>query len=296
MKIPQLNWILLAGSLCTSPSLLSCVDSGFLPDNDLNIPSHQISASGLSEASFHRAIDKVVNIYRPIVRRWGGNLVIERLWDNGKVNAGTYRPEDRPGDWVVNLYGGYARHPFITEDAFMLVICHEIGHHIGGSPKKNPASTKAFWSSTEGQSDYFATLKCLRKVFAKDDNENIIKKMKVPRIVRENCEKAFGGPGRNSAICIRSKMAGLATSKITAFSGRAPLPDFNLKDENVVTRVQDGHPAAQCRLDSYVAGATCNVSHRQSVSQIDEVPGTCHPYWRNVMGNRPLCWFKPSYW
>jgi hypothetical protein len=295
MKMFDSKWFLLAGCLSLSPSLLACLNSGFLPENDLNIPANQISASGLSEAAYHRAIDRVVKIYKPIVRNWGGNLVIERLWENGKVNAGTYRPEDRPGDWVVNMYGGYARHPFITEDAFMLVLCHEIGHHVGGAPKKNPANTKAFWSSTEGQSDYFATLKCLRKVFARDNNEAVIKKMNVPRVVLDKCRRAYGYSS-NFAICVRSSMAGLATAKITAFSSRAPLPDFNLKDENVVTSIQDNHPAAQCRLDSYVAGATCNVNHRRSVSQRDEVPGTCHHYWRSAMGNRPLCWFKPTYW
>ena len=63
------------------------------------------------------------------------HLKIEKKWSSATVTAGTYR-DIRNKQWIINLYGGLARHPLITEDAYALVICHEIGHHIGGAPKK----------------------------------------------------------------------------------------------------------------------------------------------------------------
>jgi Zn-dependent protease with chaperone function len=54
------------------------------------------------------------------------------------------------------MFGGLARDPLVTKDGFSAVICHEIGHHIAGAPRKGFS-----WASNEGQADYFATTKCL---------------------------------------------------------------------------------------------------------------------------------------
>ena len=34
------------------------------------------------------------------------------------------------------MFGGLAGHETITTDAFALVACHELGHHIGGAQRK----------------------------------------------------------------------------------------------------------------------------------------------------------------
>jgi len=78
-------------------------------------------------------------------------LVIDKHWEDGTVNA--YASENGNND-VISMFGGLARHPAITPDAFYLVACHEIGHHLGGAPKKGNTQ----WASNEGQADSVNTL------------------------------------------------------------------------------------------------------------------------------------------
>lgn len=269
---------------------LACSEDGkggFLPENDLYIPvdtKNSFSQPGLTEEQFNNVIEKVEDIYSPIVSSTGARLRIERLWKNGEVNAAAY-----PSPNVANvlMFGGLARHPAITEDGFALVLCHEIGHHIGGAPKKVMG-----WASNEGQADYFATLKCLRKVFALENNEAALKKMLVPIRVTVSCSRQFKNK-LDRQICARSAMAGLSVSKLfQSLRGQEKAPNFTTPDTAKVASTFDGHPAYQCRLDTYFQGALCLVDENTDVSQKEEVTGTCHPSLGDKVGLRPTCWMK----
>jgi hypothetical protein len=259
--------------------------TGFLPPNDIEIPPHQ--KAGLSIQEFHEVIDQVEAIYNPIVTSHGSALKIQRMWENPRVNAGTLQLENGKV-WQINLYGGFARHPSLTPDGFALVICHELGHHLGGAPKKKIPT----WSSFEGQSDYFATLKCLRLVFQKQDNIAAIAEMDIPSKVSQRCTSSFSVEWE-AALCIRTTMAGLSVASVSADIQKEPIPSTDRFDATIVEESQEKHPLAQCRLDSYFEGSVCEVSSYVKVSQIDEVPGTCHPASGHTTGTRPLCWFKP---
>jgi hypothetical protein len=262
--------------------------ASILPENDLEIPATKIS-EGLSEQKYNMVINKVENIYRPIIEQMGHKLTIERLWTNPRVNASTIL---RGKEIVIYLFGGYARHPKVTEDAYALVICHELGHHLGGAPRKHFASGALGWPSTEGQADYFATLKCLRKVFRQDDNADRISNLEIPSVVEEGCS----GFRRywERAMCMRTTMAGLIVSNITANVSQGELPMVETPDPTIVQKTTESHPKAQCRLDTYFQGSICEVSSYRSVSATNEIEGTCHPSTGHELGTRPLCWFKPS--
>lgn len=274
------------GFILISAQCFACEDGkGFLPNNRMKIPSSM--KSGLTSEQYNEAIDRVIKVYSPIVKSQGADLVIERLWDSDTVNAGTLRDGSK---WIVRLYGGFARHPFITQDGFMLVICHEIGHHIGGAPKK-VIDSAPFWSSTEGQSDYFATLKCLRKVFRHDENEEIIQSMEVPTTVRAECETSFSN-SKEQALCIRTSMAGLSVAMVNADGRQLPMPSFDVTDPTVVDVTQNDHPVPQCRLNTYFEGSVCEVPSTKAVSQSNENTGTCNQKDNFTRGLRPSCWFK----
>ena len=139
--------------------------TGILPENNLNIPvGLKFVGGGITEAQFNRVIDRISKLYTPVVSRLGGTLSIKRNWNDGTVNAYASRSGKT---WNVAMFGGLARHETVTEDGFALVVCHELGHHIGGAPKKVSYYSNS-WASNEGQADYFANLKCLRKTFFKD--------------------------------------------------------------------------------------------------------------------------------
>ncbi len=264
---------------------------GILPENDMWISADAKSAanSNLDEAKFNEVIDSVVDVYAPIIRSLGGKLNVERNWSDGTVNAYAHR---KNGMWNVAMFGGLARHNTITPDGFALVVCHEVGHHIGGAPKK--ASWFSTWASNEGQSDYFATSKCLRKVFRNDNNKAIVAALNVPQTVIATCAKQFNNAD-DQAICQRGAMAGMSTAKLFQALRKQPdAPKFDTPDAAVVSKTDDNHPQTQCRLDTYFAGAICDIDDNTDVDQRDEEAGVCYRANGDSTGVRPLCWFAPK--
>mgnify|MGYP001027046976 CR=1 FL=1 len=276
-----------------SPTVFACSEDGkggFLPENDMQIAVGDKNAAGLTEEQFNAVIDTYETIYTPIIAGMGAKLDIKRKWTDATVNASAQRSGST---WVVNMYGGLARHATITADGFALVVCHEIGHHLGGAPKVKGFLGMNAWASNEGQSDYFATLKCLRQGFLADDNVAIVAAMNVPALLSEKCGEQFTDESER-AICIRGGMAGVSVAGLFASMRNQPEGKFETPDANVVSRTNDSHPAHQCRLDTYFQGALCDKAVGEEVDQKDEVRGTCHGSIGSKSGLRPLCWFKPS--
>lgn len=289
MKALALILILVFGTILGTNASACSEDgsSGFLPENDLRIPVGAKSQGSMTEVQFESVINKVEKIYSPVVANMDAKLVIKRLWTHPKVNAVAYRQEKDV--WTVEMYGALARHPSITRDGFALVLCHELGHHIGGAPKYRSLAKP--WASSEGQSDYFATLKCLRRVFLNDNNDAIVKKLSPPSALVSACNKAHNK--EDALICIRSGMAGASVAALFSSLGSSKLASFNTPDETVVKANSDEHPATQCRLDTFFQGSICEVAFNEDVSQKDEVKGTCHAANGHKTGLRPRCWHKP---
>lgn len=289
--------------LTLAGSAFTCSENGkdgIVPENDLYIPSSMKSINGITEEDFNKAIDEVEEIYAPIVAGMGGKLNIERNWNDGTVNA--YASQSGR-TWKVAMFGGLARHATITKDGFALVVCHEIGHHIGGAPKKGGSAGGGWWggnggasswASNEGQADYFATLKCLRKAWMNDNNAAIVKSLDVPQLVTDMCKKNYKNNKVDTALCVRTSMAGKSVSDLFSALSRLPETKFETPDSSVVSKTNDNHPKAQCRLDTYYQGSLCDVNMNEDVSQSEEVQGTCHGSLGHKTGLRPLCWFKPS--
>lgn len=277
--------------LIFSTATMACNEDGtggFVEDNDFYIPANAKRLGGLSQDQFNAVIDRLETIYTPIVSNLGGKLEIARKWDDGTVNANAMRSGKT---WKVNMFGGLARHNTITEDGFSLVLCHEIGHHLGGAPKVGGLFNG--WASNEGQSDYFAALKCLRKAFLNDNNEEVVATLNAPEILVNSCAKAYPNKDEKN-ICIRIGMAGMSVANFFAAMRNQSAPKFETPDTNVVSTTDHKHPAYQCRLDTYFQGSLCEINMNEDVDQKDEVKGTCHKTLGHSTGLRPLCWFKPK--
>ncbi|MCM2348539.1 MAG: hypothetical protein NDI69_00870 [Bacteriovoracaceae bacterium] len=284
---------LLFAALVTAIPTIACTPDGtegFVPENNLKISVDEKRTGGITEEQFNTVIDQVEGLYAPIVANYGGNLQVVRNWEDGTVNA---YAQQLGKTWKVSMFGGLARHETITEDGFALVICHEIGHHIGGAPRKvSPWSSP--WASNEGQADYFANLKCLRKVWNNEDNAAVISRMDVPKALSEACGRQHVW-NSDVALCIRGGMAGMSVANLfKALRGATVEPKFETPDTRVVTKTDDNHPAYQCRLDTYFQGSLCTASMNEDVTSSSEVTGTCHATLGHTIGLRPLCWFKPS--
>lgn len=283
--------ILLALSL-NLPQAFACTEdgsSGFAPVDGTPVEVGAKNANIATEEDFNAIIDSVVNVYEPIVNEMGGTLKVNRKWTDATANASATRSGKT---WTLNMYGGLARHAAITPDGFALVVCHELGHHMGGAPKVGGLlGWLNGWASNEGQADYFATLKCLRRTWLNEDNANVMREVAIPETLRSSCEGSYRDVGER-ALCMRIGMAGHSTAAFLA--GSKPTPQFDTPSAVVVSKTNHAHPEAQCRLDTYLQGVLCEKTLNEDVSQKDEVQGTCHPSLGNTLGNRPLCWFKPK--
>ncbi|MBC7540713.1 MAG: hypothetical protein H7281_17975 [Bacteriovorax sp.] len=290
----KLTKILSSLFLLTSLSTFACDlhgQSGFLPDNNLKIPVGLKSLGGINEVQFNRVMDKMIKLYSPIVSQHGANFVIERRWTDGTVNA--FAHQNTPGAYTIVMFGGLARHQEITEDAMALVACHELGHHLGGAPKKTEANG-VIWAANEGQADYWGTMKCLRHYFDGDDNQKALQGLNIPQTVSTKCTALYTNYNEQ-LICQRTSMAGLAVGKLFNNVSNDITPvDFNTPDRSVVTKTFDQHPAAQCRLDTYFQASLCDHPLSDSVSNNDPNIGVCSLKNGDKVGNRPLCWYKPT--
>lgn len=286
----KLSQGLFLATLMLSQPILACTKDGkegFVPKNDMFIPVNAKSINTITEAQFNAVIDEVESVYKPIVAEYGGNLKVVRNWTDGTVNA---YAEQEGSTWKVSMFGGLARHKTITPDGFALVVCHEIGHHIGGVPRYAGDD----WASNEGQSDYFATTKCLRRVWQGQDNAAAVNGMEVPAVLTNACAKQWSEKA-DQDICVRAGMAGDSVAKLfQALSWSMKAPKFDTPDTKQVTTTSDSHPATQCRLDTYFQGALCEKSFSEEIGQHDEVSGACHGAGGQTVGLRPRCWFKPT--
>lgn len=254
------------------------------PKNDQWIPSF-IEGQGVTKEEFLEVIDRVSKIYAPIIADLGGELVVKKLWDNATVNASANRLNNQ---YILNMYGGLARHRIMTKDGFAMVMCHELGHHLGGAPK---IGTR--WATNEGQSDYFAGLKCLRKVFATENSVAIVKEMEsVDPVAEKECTESFK-TDEEVAICIRSSMAGYVGAMLFKdLRKEQKSPKFDTPDTSKVEKTYHGHPATQCRMDTYFAGAICPADLSIDVSEKDPNVGVCARKFGATRGTRPLCWYS----
>ena len=262
---------------------------GFLPENNLYISPADPDAAGITERDFNDVLDEIENYYAPVIANRGGRLQVNREWNNGIVNASA----DRQGStYNINMYGGLARHHTVTKDAFMLVACHEMGHHIGGAPKI-AGWFGGGWATNEGGADYFASLRCLRAMFKDSDNQQFALTATIDPTLRNKCEQVYDTQAEEN-LCFRIGMAGYQAGHMFHILKQTPNEvAFTTPDQNRVTETDDDHPAPQCRLDTYYQGGICRHDMNTNLSDSDARLGTCNESTGQAEGNRPRCWYAP---
>ncbi|WP_198296018.1 ImmA/IrrE family metallo-endopeptidase [Bacteriovorax sp. Seq25_V] len=118
-------------------------------------------ASPMTEQSFHQVIDEVLSHYQEQIELKYGPITFDTKWESKVANASV---SYRKNKVIMTFHGEFPRKYNLTDDAFAITVCHEVGHLLAGEPKVYP--TKKY--SAEAQADYFATSECLPRIF-KDD-------------------------------------------------------------------------------------------------------------------------------
>ncbi len=244
--------------------------------------------SDMTKERFIALIDIVTEIYQPSFAKLGAVLTVNKRWDD--KNEDIHSDQWANGNWRITMTGGFARNPLITEDGFVMALCHEVGHHLGGAPRYNKNTN---WAATEGQSDYFAGLKCFKKYIEKDDNIAIVAKMTIDASVTKECTQAFK-TAQEVAMCQRSAIAGFSVANLIASRSETPIIKFNTPDRNQVAMTLEDGPFPQCRLDTFYQGSLCDRPIDEELSKDNPRIGTCNQKDGYKVGNRPRCWYSPS--
>ncbi len=274
----------------------SVARADFLPPNNLHLEDGLLRDSKVTEEVFNEIIDQVEAVYKPLIEKnHGAEFTVSRLWDDSTVNASAMQ---WGGSWEVNMYGGLARRPEITPDGFAMVVCHEVGHHLGGYPFASN------WASNEGGSDYFATLSCGRLLWKDDYEANARFRSLVDAYPKAQCDTIYRNT-QDQNLCYRLMMAGRSTADLLA-ALEGTKNSWNTPDVKVVKSTYHAHPAGQCRLDTYMAGALCAAAFDSNVipgkrlgnarnsakAELEALGVSCGAGARIQFGSRPNCWFK----
>ncbi|MFN9069191.1 MAG: ImmA/IrrE family metallo-endopeptidase [Bdellovibrionales bacterium] len=253
----------------------SCLLRGELENDFMREPlasSHRIN----NQRDFMKMAGRIQKEYGPDFYRRGQSLKVVTDWKTDEENA--YATQEGKVA-KIHLLGGYAR--LLHEDAFLMVACHELGHHLAGAPYYS-FSQGPFRISIEGQADYFATSKCMRRLLKFEDNRAHIKRYGSHSSVRIDCNHVWGVNTPDSFLCMRSIMAAMNLRLRHLPYARDRL---NLRDYTKVELTYERHPQAQCRFDTHRAGALCPVS--ENLNQSNCLSNRV----RQGAGVRPACWF-----
>lgn len=285
----------------------------FFPANKLKFPVRLNDVGyNITAFQFRRILEVVQTTYEPLFRQRGLEpLRIFPLWENADVNAyatpllprrdpniAPELPQVQGPVRAIAMFGGLARHPLMTAEGLLMVACHEVGHHLGGAPVYTQDG-KATWASAEGQADYFAAAKCMRKVLTQvGNNEEWAQKTAVDFEVRKRCLASFPQNFKQAAICMRTAMAGLTLGKVLASANLGENPrllSFRTPDRTVSPVTLESYPeTVQCRVDTYLAGSVCRVSESIPNSK-DPRLGACHLGSFTKQGARPPCWYRDPF-
>ena len=282
MKAFALLFAFGCGQLLAGPKLWLIPDHRFMPENQLS-ELDTVAPLNITEDEFEAVLSGVEAFYAPLVKTlYDADLSVTRDWQDSTVNA--YATQSG-SNWEIHMFGGLARRPEITPDGFALVACHEMGHHLGGFPYVQS------WAANEGQSDYFSTLSCARQLWKDETLKNEAAAIQIAAYPKKLCDASWKSQ-EDKALCYRIVQAGKSLADLLSGSSAK----YETPSRSVVSVTNNAHPAGQCRLDTYLAGAICHAEFdKDSIPKTERTSAkvSCLQSHKEA-GFRPRCWFKPT--
>lgn len=189
-----------------------------------------------------------VSIYDPILKSMGLELKIETYEESDDYYGGA----SLDGSTFKISIGKNIRRDKNGMLAF--VLCHEVGHLLGGEPKKASST----WASTEAQSDFYATSVCLKQLYRKHP-ELIKTKVKSAGEVVNECQIAFGNVLEKHICEYSSQNAFVFFNDVWSYINFAGIskPTFSVHTPAAIEKNRN-YPSLQCRLEIAFSGALCH--------------------------------------
>ena len=254
---------------------------GLAPGTALSMPSWQTEVmSGIQRT------------YDPIASQMGRKFALRV---STKLDLYTAWAERTPDELSITVTQALLDKPGLRADTLRMTICHEIGHLLGGSPRKNArpewdgevAPDGMSVDSSEGQADYYAGLSCFRRLVA-DENEAahhaaLAGRSESVELIRD-CDLGAAKPDHSALICRRAAWAAFEFLRLVKdFAISFATPDTSIAP----SVIRDSYPARQCRLDTFVRGAACRANFPLVLDFNDAAATQCP----DARFRRPSCWF-----
>lgn len=229
------------------------------------------------QIEFEKTLQSARDYFKPIYQSKGKELSILGEWEydenNGKALAYTV------DHYFIEIYGGALKSKGTNTDSLRAMICHEVGHHLGGSPfmPKYYEDYYLFRGSSEGQADYYAANLCLKKWFHGEDHWKVNYLFGFSKKDQAFCEDYYQHSD-SVGLCVRiiSAMKRMLSIDIETHS---PLNLKNPKSDYLYALAPSvTHPKKNCRLETVYAGVICQT---ESGCLINQNP---------IEASRPLCW------
>lgn len=201
------------GMAATLLIVSGCAWASFFPAEGPKVASNKASDSLFDHDKAAGLLQSFELLMAPAVSTHGGTLKVVLDDGDARVNAQATREGTT---WSIVVYRGMLEHPKIDEAELGLVLCHELGHHLGGAP----TAARDGWAACEGQADYWSTLNCFKAFRPNDDGQQVA----------------------------------LRLTELYASMGHGASPSLECRDEQRPPRTQFGYPGPQCRLDTLVSG------------------------------------------
>ena len=240
----------------------------------------------IREKSTYTVMEKtLIQIFTPYALTAGfSGIKISTDYENTLYTGGVMIDES-----MVNIIFGSEfnkAYPNLPEDAYAKILCHELGHIFGETPKADQVNQSI---SPEAESDYFAGAVCLKKLFKAYPSQTL----QIPDpVVGMKCLSVYKN-NEDRKLCERIAMSGLTfftalrtslvkTKAISPTDTFYAQPDFSKKE----TRYFIFYPSLQCRTETIAAGAYCDTS--ESLWSLGEKNWHCP----SSLGARLGCWLK----
>lgn len=137
-----------AGIVCPKDAPYFCITPDMAPDTQIKL------------ADFYNVPLKILSLFNDSLKNVEAPVVLDAEWESPYFGAGIAYYENY---FHLKIFAGTTRVEGMTMDAYAALVCHELGHIIGGAPYQTIQGGE--WSSSEGQSDFFAASVCLPKYF-----------------------------------------------------------------------------------------------------------------------------------
>lgn len=196
-------------------------------------------------------------------------------------------------DMSITVSSAFLKSPRLSEDGLRFTLCHELGHLLGGAPRRHvpfewdgpTAPDGLSFMSSEGQADYYAGRKCMREFLKQEKLQINRRNSNLSARLSRLCAESWKDSLADVSICERTGEGAYNMLQLTK--------DFDISFETPSTEVAkatilDEYPARQCRLDTVLAGALCLQNDSLIFDFNDAEVNNCPA----EFGARPSCWYK----